>query len=390
MKFDRREFLKTGTAAWLSFGACRSGGSVRSSYPFHVGTYTRGGSEGIYSCSLDAESGAIRITGVTGGVVNPSFLAIHPGGDALYAVCETADFDGKPGGGVSAYRLDPAAGELELLNRQPSGGTGPCHLTVDRTGRHVLVANYSSGSAAVLPVESDRSLGAPHQVIQHEGSSVHPRRQRGPHAHSVNLDRSNRHAVVADLGLDKLMIYDFDPAAGALSPAVEPFYRTRPGAGPRHFTFHRDGKRAFCINELDSTLTAFDYDEQNGTLSERATVSTLPDDYKGNNTCADVHVSACGRFLYGSNRGHDSIAVAAIGEKNGGLSIIQHHSTGGKTPRNFALDPSGRFLLAANQDSGTIVVLIVDPDSGLLSPAGHRAEVPMPVCIRFSPLAYSR
>ncbi len=348
----------------------------------YVGTYTRGDSEGIYHYRMELATGKLTPAGVTSGVVNPSFLAIHPSRRFLYAVNEISNFEGKKCGGVGAFAIDPKSGALTLLNQQPSGGRGPCHLVVDKRGKNVLVANYSSGSACVLPIDEKGHLGEQTAFVQHEGSSVNPRRQKGPHAHSINLDPANRFAFVADLGLDKVLVYRFDSTSGSLQPNDPPFASVAPGAGPRHFAFHPDGKSAYVINELASTVTAFSYDNDRGTLKSIQTISTLPKEFAGDSTTAEVQVHPSGKFLYGSNRGHDSIAVFKIAPESGRLRYVSNRSTQGKTPRNFGIDPTGRYLLAANQATDTVVVFGIDPATGDLTPTGEVVNVPTPVCVK--------
>ncbi len=355
----------------------------------YVGTYTRGEGEGIFRYQFDLASGKLSLLGTTSGLVNPSFVAIDPTNRFLYAVNEISSVDGKRGGAVAAYSIDPAGGELTFLNRQSSGGPGPCHLVVDRAGKNVLVANYGGGSVAVLPIGDDGHLKEASAFVQHVGSSVNPRRQQGPHAHSVNVDPANRFAFVADLGLDKVLVYRFDAAQGTLAPNEEPWARVDPGAGPRHFAFHPSGKFAYVINELASTVTAFAYDAQRGSLRSLQTISTLPRDFDGDNTTAEVQVHPTGRFLYGSNRGHDSIAVFRIDAGTGALAHVGNVSTGGSTPRNFGMDPTGAYLLAANQATDNIVVFRIDAATGALTPTGHSVDVPKPVCIKMIPLGSS-
>jgi 6-phosphogluconolactonase len=361
-------------------------GAVADKYTVYVGTYTRGGeSKGIYRLHLNSVTG--EMTGLTpvAEAVNPSFLALDPQRKFLYAVSEISDLDGKPTGGVTAFRIDPATGDLTKINAQSSGGAGPCHLIVDHTGKNVLVANYGGGSAAVLPIAEDGSLKPASSVVQHEGSSVNPQRQKEPHAHSINLDRAGERAFVADLGLDKVMIYRFDPGAGKLAGNDPSAAEIEPGSGPRHFDFHPSGRFAYVINELASTITALAYDSATGALTELQTVSTLPSGFGGVNYTADIHVHPTGKFLYGSNRGHDSIVVFAIDEQTGELRHVQHQSTMGETPRNFGIDPSGRVLLAENQKSGTIYSFRIDSEEGRLSLSGHSIKVPAPVCVQFAP-----
>lgn len=349
---------------------------------FGTGKVLQGKGAGVYVYRLDLSSGGLEQTPVTEVTRNPSYLAFAPSGRFLYAVNELKEFDGQAGGAVSAFALDPESGALRFLNQQASHGTDPCHLTVDPSGRNVLVANFMSGSVCVLPIREDGSLDEASEVIQHEGSSVDPVRQAGPHAHAVTLDPSGRYAFVPDLGLDKLMIYQLDAERGKLSPFQQPWIDLAPGAGPRQLVFHPGGGYAYLINELDSTMTAFRYDPATGALQEIQTLSTLPAGFDGHSTCAEVQVSPSGRFLYGSNRGHDSIVYYAIDPSDGRLTLLGHRSTGGKTPRNFTVTPDGEFLLAANQDSGNIVSFRLDPDSGDLTPTGHQIAVPTPVCVK--------
>jgi 6-phosphogluconolactonase len=359
------------TASPARLLAAEEGSTLR----VYVGTYTGGSSRGIYRFTLDLATGALTPTGEPTESSNPSFLALHPQGGFLYAVNEDRE------GAVSAFAVDSATGGLRFLNREPSGGGSPCHLIVDRDGRNVLVANYG-GSVAVLPVRSDGRLGSPSAVVKHQGASVDPDRQKGPHAHSVNLDPSNRYALVADLGLDKLLAYRFDPAAGTITPHDPPAAALAPGSGPRHFAFHPSGRHVYVLNELTSTVTVFSYRAESGSLAELQTVTTLPAGFDGKSYPAEVVLSADGTFLYASNRGHDSIAVFAVDPADGRLAARGHHSTLGRKPRNFALDPTGAFLLAANQDSDNIVVFRVDRTSGGLSPVGAPVAAPRPVCVR--------
>src|SRR5687767_8938959 len=302
---------------------------------------------------MDASTGELkRVSSIKS--VNPSFLTIDRSKRYLYAVNEVGEYAGKAGGGVSAFAIEPATGNLRLLNEQATLGADPCHLTIDRRKKTLLVANYTGGSVAVLPVRSDGTLAPSIDLEQHEGSSI-KEQQKGPHAHCIILDRFERYALAADLGIDKVMIYRFDSATGKLTPAKQPWAELQAGAGPRHLTLHPNGKYAYVINELDSTLTVLKYNEMNGTLSQLETVSTLPGDFSGASYCADVHVSPSGKFLYGSNRGHDSIVVFEIDPRTGKLKLIQHVSTEGKWPRNFTIDPTGRFLLVANQRTDNVV-----------------------------------
>ena len=352
----------------------------------YLGTYTRGGeSEGIYVCELDLRKGTLAHLRLAAKSKNPSFLALHPSGRFLYSVSEIADFEGKKTGAVSSFALDPKSGALKFLNKKPSGGGGPCHLVVDHGGKNVLVANYGGGSVNVLGVGADGLLADPTGFVQHKGSSVNPRRQKGPHAHSINLDGKGAYAFAADLGLDKILVYRFNPVAGTLTPNKVPSASVSPGGGPRHFAFHPGGKFAYVINEMASTVTAFSYEAKTGNLSEIQTVTTLPSGFSGNSSTAEVQVSPDGKLLFGSNRGHDSIAIFSIDSASGRLTARGHQATGGKTPRNFGVDPTGRFLLAANQNSDTVVVFRIGPAG--LTPTGNVLNVPRPVCVKFLPAA---
>lgn len=349
----------------------------------YIGTYTHGQSEGIYWGRLDLTTGHFTLSGLAAQVNNPSFLAIHPQRRFLYAVNE----GGGGQGAVSAFSINPQSGALTFLNQQSSQGAGPCHLSVDQTGRWLLVANYGSGSVALLPIQDDGRLGEATDCIQHEGSSVDPHRQEGPHAHSITLDPQNRYALAADLGLDQILIYQLDPIQGKLIPHDPPGVAVKGGAGPRHLAFHPDGRYVYLINELDNTLIAFTYEENRGVLREIQTVSTLPEDFQGTSYCADVHVAPSGQFVYGSNRGHDSIVVCAVEEATGQLTCIDYTPTQGKFPRNFAVDPTGAYLMVANQNSDNLVVFHIDPASGRLASTGHVVDVPTPVCVKMLPVS---
>jgi 6-phosphogluconolactonase len=346
----------------------------------YFGTYSGGdgGSKGIYRSVLDTETGSLAKPVLVAEAKNPSFLEIHPNGRFLYAVSESGG-----AGSVSAYAIDGQTGNLTFLNQQPSRGRGPCHVSVDHGGRNVLVANYGSGSAAVLPVRPDGSLAEPTAFAQHSGSSVHPSRQKGPHAHSINVSADDRFAFVADLGIDKIMIYRLDAEAGTMVANRPAFAEVKAGAGPRHFAFHPDRKRAYVINELDCTMTAFAYDADSGALTETQTVPTLPPGFADRNTCAEVRVHPSGRFLYGSNRGHDSIVVYRIDTASGRLRFVEHETAGIQTPRNFNIDPTGAFCLVGNQGGNSVVVFRIDRQTGALEPTGHRVSVGRPVCVRF-------
>lgn len=349
---------------------------------FYVGTYTGGKSEGIYRCRLDLGSGAVRIESVINGVTSPSFLVTDSGRGRLYAVCETAEFQGMPGGSVMAFAVNRESGEARVLNSRSTRGADPCHVTIDPSGRFVVVANYSGGSLAVYPLSKDGSLGEETDFVQHTGSSILPR-QKGPHAHSLNFDPVGRFAYAADLGLDKVLVYSFDGQRGKLVPATPPWAGIKAGAGPRHLAFSRNGQTVYVANELDSTLAIFSVDPVTGGLELLQTISTVPHDFNGDNFPADIHISPSGKFVYCSNRGHDSIAVFVINQRTGTLSALQYEPTGGKWPRNFAIDPTGQFLLVANQKSSTITVFGVDTESGAITLRNQKLEIPDPACVVF-------
>ena len=348
-----------------------------------VGTYTGGkdGSKGIYRFELDLATGKLGDRQLAAEVAQPSFLAIHPDHHHLYCVGEYGKGP-KNAGGVHAFNLDPKTGSLKAINSQSSGGDGPCHLVVDPKGKCVLAANYGGGSVCVLPIQQDGGLGDATAFVQHEGKSVNPQRQEGPHAHSVNVDAKDNFAFVADLGLDKVLIYKFESAKGTLMKNDPPAVDLDKGAGPRHFAFHPSGKFAYVINELSQTVTAMAYDADKGSLKPLQTISTVPMAVPGNST-AEVVVHPSGKFLYGSNRGHNSIAIFTIDEKTGQLTATGHQTKDIKTPRNFAIDPTGKYLIVANQDGNSLVVFRVDAKTGQLEDTGVRAEVPRPVCVRF-------
>jgi 6-phosphogluconolactonase len=369
----------------LTFGVAGLAAEVSAqSALVYFGTYTGPKSQGIYVSHLDPTTGLLTAPELAGAVSSPSFVAIHPSHQFLYAVNEVSTFQGKKAGAVTAFAIEPRTGKLTLLNQQSSGGSGPCHLNVDRTGRNVLVANYGGGSCAVLPIDQDGRIGAATTFIQHRGSSMDKRRQEGPHAHGAYFDPANRFAFVPDLGLDHVMIYKFDPAQGSLVANEPPFGSVPPGSGPRHLAFDPTGKYVYVINEMLCTVTAFTYDAARGSLAPIHTVSTLPsgEQLLPSFSTAELEVHPSGRFLYGSNRGHDTIAVFAIDQQTGRLTPIQHQSTQGKTPRGFGIDPTGRWLFAANQDSDTVVGFRIDENTGRLSPTGQTVHVGMPVCVR--------
>lgn len=351
----------------------------------YVGAYTRsephvhGAAKGIYTYRIDGETGGLSYIETTPGLENPTFLTVDSSQRRLYSVSEVGEYQGRPGGSVAAYAIGDD-GSLTLLNQQPSHGVAPCYVSVDADKRFVLLTNYGSGVVSMFPLSEDGSLEPASCVIQLEGSGVNPKRQEGPHAHSITIAPDGRFAIVADLGTDRVMIYAIDAGNMQLEPAAQPWIDVEPGSGPRHFAFHPDRDHAYLIQEMGSMITVLDYDEATGGLSIVQTISTLPDDFEGESTCADIHIHPSGRYLYGSNRGHDSIAIFEIDAETGLLTALGHEFTRGKTPRNFVLDAAGRNLYAANQDTHTIETFAIDPATGLLSHC-QSAEAPSPVCL---------
>jgi 6-phosphogluconolactonase len=352
------------------------------SYWIYIGAYTRTPDEGITLCELNAERGELKKIRVFPGVKNPSFLAIHPSERFLYACHETGMTDGKKGGAVSSFSIDPETGNLTTLNQALTQGSGPCHLTLDPKGKSLFVANYGGGSVNSFPISKDGGIGRSGSFFQHAGSSVNPRRQQGSHAHSINPDPSGKRVYSADLGLDQILVYRLLPG-GRLVANDPPSVKTNSGGGPRHLSFHPSGKFAYVNLEMTSEISVFKHDPDSGRLEQVQTVSTLPTGYSGNNSTAEIRVHPLGDFVYCSNRGHDSIVVFAIDPKTGLLSYVEHQASGGRTPRNFCLDPSGSFLLTANQNSNDVHVFKVDPKTGKLEPTGSSVDSPRPVCVRF-------
>jgi 6-phosphogluconolactonase len=355
-------------------------------YLVYVGTYTKppeGSANGIYAYRYDAASGQVTSIGLAAETTNPSFLAVHPNRAFLYAVNEVTNYKGQSSGIVSAFAIDHKTGKLTLLNEVLSRGADPCYISVDKTGKFVLVANYTGGNLAVFPILEGGRLGEASAFVQHTGHSANPKRQEGPHAHYINLSADNRFAVAADLGLDEILIYRFDPTKGTLTANDPKFVSVNAGAGPRHFAFSPNGKFAYVINEMQSTVTALSYDADRGELHPLQTISALPKDFAGANDDAEIEVHPSGKFLYASNRGHDSITVFAIDESKGTLTGVEYVPTQGKEPRNFEIDPTGSRLFAANQKSDSIVIFRIEPKTGRLTPTGDVLHVPTPVCVKF-------
>ena len=348
-----------------------------------IGTYTGPESQGIYAFRFDSETGTLSPLGLVAETPSPSFLALHPNGKFLYAVNETHDGPGESGT-VTAFAIDPATGRLTKINSQSSRGADPCHLAIDATGQYLVVANYTAGNFVAFPLGEDGHIGSASSVLTNKGSGPNHERQEGPHAHDVVFDAANRFLIAVDLGLDQLFIYRFNPELGSLEFGEPPSAHVPPGAGPRHVAFHPDLRHAYSINELDSTVTALSWDASAGKLTAEDSVSTLPAGFTGSNSTAEVQVDAQGRFLYGSNRGHDSISVFRIHPTSGALTLIGHTPTRGKEPRHFTLDPTGQWLVAANQQSNTLAVFRVDQKMGSLSPVGDLVSVGRPVCVLFA------
>lgn len=370
--------------AGISFGITPfvSGADMPKKLRVYIGSFSGPDSLGVYLSELDLSTGALTDAKLAGKAVSPGFLAIHPTKKFLYSVSQIPGADGKQIGGVSAFAIDPATGELTFLNAHSSEGAGPCHVSVDPAGKNVLVANYGGGSVASLHIGPDGKLAPATSAIQHHGSSVNPQRQTAPHAHSFNFDPQGRYAFAADLGLDQVLIYKVDTETGKLTPNDPPFVKVAPGAGPRHFAFHPNGKNAYVINEIGNTVTAFTYDADHGRLTEIQTISTLPADYKQVSHTAEVVVHPSGKYVYGSNRGHDSLAVYTVDPATGRLTLLEIVATGGREPRNFNVDPTGQFVLVGNQNDNTISVHRVQPD-GKLKLIRNDVPAPKPVCIKF-------
>jgi 6-phosphogluconolactonase len=365
-------------------------------YLLYVGTYTTGGSRGIYAYHYDLRSGELKSLGLAAETVNPSFLVIDRKGKFLYAVNEVQNYHGELSGAVSAFSIDRDSGKLLSLNEVASRGADPCYISLDRTAKYALVANYTGGNVAVFPLSADGRIGDASSVVQDAGPRGPDRiRQEGPHAHWIEVSADNHFAYVADLGLDRVLIYKFDATAGSLSlgrsavsasktgsPIAGDSATLAPGSGPRHIAFSANGDFMYVLGELDSTVTVFANDGKE-TFRPIQKVSALPTGFSGQNTAAEIAIHPSGKFLYTSNRGNDSIAAFSIQSKTGRLAWIGNFSSGGKTPRNFEIDPAGARLLVANQDSDSIVVFRVNSETGRLTRTTQQLKVPSPVCLRF-------
>jgi len=370
-------------SAWFQGDTLSPAETRNSSYILYVGTYTKAESKGIYGYRFDAASGQLSSLGLEAETVNPSFLTADGARGFLYAVNEVPQYMGAQGGAVTAFAIDRPSGKLSRLNDTSSRGADPCYISLDKAGHYVLVANYTGGNVAALPVLKDGRLAAASAFRQDSGSGPNHERQEGPHAHWIETTADNRFALVADLGIDKILVYHFDPGSGALTPNEPPAANLQAGAGPRHLAFAPDEKFAYVIDELQSSITAFAYDSAQGRLGAFQTISTLPKDFHGRNTAAEIQVHPSGKFLYASNRGDDSIAAFSIDQSTGHLTLIGHFKSGGKTPRHFAFDPTGTRLLVANQESSNIVLFNIDRTSGNLTQKSQINNVPSPVCLLF-------
>jgi 6-phosphogluconolactonase len=359
--------------AWAQSG----GGIAPEKFRVYLGT-----GKNIYHLDLDLKDGTMSKATLAAEVANPSFIAIHPSQKFIYSVSETNK------GSIVAFAVDAKTGNLTQLNSQTAGGSGPCHLVVDKTGKAVLAANYGSGSCTSIPIKADGSLGEPASFHQHKGKSINPGNQQGPHAHSMNLDKANKFAFCCDLGIDKVMVYRFDAESAKLTPNDPPAFETPAGSGPRHFAFHPDGKTAYINGEINMTLIACDYDAEKGVLTKKQVISTLPkDETRKKGSTAEVVVHPSGKFVYVSNRDpYNSIAIFAIDQKTGELTAVGHEARGIKTPRNFAIEPTGQYMLIGNQSGNSVISFRIDQKTGELTPTGSSTEVASPICIRFMPL----
>lgn len=363
----------------------------RAKYFVYVGTYTEEGSEskGIYAYRFDSETGKLDPIGLVAETTNPSFLVVHPNHRFIYAVNEVSNYKGQKSGAVSAFAIDRATGKLTLLNQVASRGGDPCYISLDKSGKHVLVANYGGGSVAVFPVLEDGRMGEASAFVQHSGHGTNPERQEAPHAHSIDVSPDNRFVLVDDLGLDHTLVYHFDSAKGSLaadnSKLSTMIGKADPGAGPRHLAFHPNGKFVYVINEMQSAVSVFGYDAATGAPQRLQTISSLPKNFAGHDESAEIKVHPSGKFLYASNRGHDSIAVFAIDQQKGTLTPVEYVFTKGTSPRNFEIAPSGKLLFAANEKSDNIMIFHINPQTGRLTPTGKVLQVVQPVCVIFVP-----
>ena len=352
---------------------------------FGTSTNAKNGSKGVYVSRFNTATGELTEPQLAAEAGNPGFLAIHPSKKYLYACGDVTSADGKKAGGISAFGIDSKSGKLTLINQAATTGAGPCHVSVDKTGKVATISNYGSGSISSYAIKEDGSVSPEVSFFQHEGSGADPKRQAGPHAHSMNFSPDNRYAFACDLGLDKVLIYKVDTASGKLTPNDPPFAKTPAGGGPRHLAFHPSGKFVFVNNEMGMSETVFAYDAEKGALTAVETVSTLPEADRGKKglSTAESVAHPNGRVVYVSNRTHDTIAVFACDPATGKLTLLQNVPVEGKIPRNICLDPTGKWLIAAHQDSATAALFKVDQDSGKLTFTGTKVNVPGSICVRF-------
>jgi len=380
----------TGTCSllflFLSLFLLQANAAASHKYLVYIGTFTDTGSKGIYVYRFDAATGDLSPLGVAAETASPSFLVPDRAGRFLYAVNELQKFQDQESGAVSAFAIDKESGKLKFLNQVSSHGANPAHITLDNTGKYVLIANYFGGNVATFPVRPDGSIGEASTIVQHHGHGAISPRQDTPHAHAIVPSPDNRFVLVADLGLDEVLVYRFDPAKGSLTLVDADTTKLDPGAGPRHIAFSRDGKFVYVINEIQSSVAVFSYNKATGALHFIQKLSTLPKDYSGPNDDAEIQLHPSGKFLYASNRGHDSIAVFSVDKRKGTLTFQETVSSGGKIPRGFSLDPTGKWLFAANQKTDTVLLLKVDPKTGRLTPTNTVVSVPSPVCVVFVPI----
>ena len=373
MKMKRyRAVSSLAAAAWVALALLPAAAADLTVY---FGTHTAGPGKGFSVSHFDTVTGALSKPEFLLETPAPAYFVIAPGGRRLYS-CNSTGF-------VSAYAIDPATAQLKLINQKPSGGGDPSYISLDRTGHYVLVANFASGNVAVWALDPNGSLGERTAFVQHKDSSVNPQQQLQAHAHSIRVDPTNRFALAGDTGLDRLFVYKFNVKDGSLTANDPPFVKAAPGANPRHVAFHPNGRWLYVLTEAGSTIMLFNWDTKRGALSEVQTVSTLPKDFQGKSACAEIQVHPSGRFVYASNRGRDSIAVFSVDAKTGRLTLIQDVPSGGKTPRNFDMDPTAHWLLVTNHDSNTAMVFRIDQQTGKLTPAGQPVDVPSPYCPRF-------
>jgi len=379
---SRRSLLAAGSVAPLFAQSGGGGGGSSKGRLVYIGTYTKGSSKGIYAAHFDSGTGEMTTPKLVAETPNPTFLALSPDRKYLYAANEVENYKGTHNGSLVSYKVDRNTGQLTEINMVDSNGSGPCHLAVDQTGHTVVTANYGSGSAASYHIDDGRMSDAVSK-FQYHGHGADEKRQEGSHAHCTTVSPDNRFVLVNDLGLDKIHVYHLNPSTAELKPADPPAWDAAPGSGPRHLVFHPNHRIVYSNNEMKNNVDVLSWDPAKGTLKTLQSVSTLPPDFKEENSTAEIAVDSKGKFVYVSNRGKDSIAVFSVNPQNYTLTLIANTSTGGKTPRHFALDPTEKWLLAENEEGGNIVSLHRDPSSGLLSPTGKSYSIESAVCLLF-------